>query len=174
RHRNRCSRIRDAAIGAEALQRESALSVADIRGKPIGLQLHALRHVLQPAVHRTAKNPEGDSAAPEMRGYREAIGARTDNCCVDHRLGETAPFENSMRRRACMPFRGLPAFMANLVPGRRRLVRRSCRQASGLVAPATPLYKPFQIRESLTINLSGPEREARISPHTSAAHLQKC
>src|SRR5271155_1490634 len=85
-HGNSHVGVLDSALRAKLLQSEFAVWVVDVRSKTVRFEHHALRHVCQPAVHRPAKNSEGDTATAEMRSHRKSVRTRADNHRFDHNL----------------------------------------------------------------------------------------
>src|SRR5579863_7739199 len=67
-HRYAGVRILNSPLGTKLPQSESFLRIVNVGGETIRLEHHALRHMVQPAVHRTAKNTEWNAPPPEMRG----------------------------------------------------------------------------------------------------------
>ena len=85
-HRNTGVRVLDAPLRAKLPQGESFLRIVNVGSEAIRLEHHALRHVVQPAVHGTAENAEWDAPLPEMRRNRESVRTRSNNHCLLHAL----------------------------------------------------------------------------------------
>ncbi len=62
---------------------EGRIRITEVGGEPFGLQQHAFGHVAPPALHRGAKDSKGHAALGEMRGYREAIGPRSNDDSIN-------------------------------------------------------------------------------------------
>src|SRR5579863_3577233 len=76
----------NSALLAEFFQREFRFRIVNVRGKSIGFEHHAFRHVREPAVHRPAENAEWNSAAPKMRGNRKSVRPCSNNHGFSHGL----------------------------------------------------------------------------------------
>src|SRR5215471_13626578 len=71
--------ILDALLCAKMRQGEGGLWVRKTRCEPIGLKEHALRHVVAPRIHGTAKDAVRDRNCPQMGGQRQAVRPSTDD-----------------------------------------------------------------------------------------------
>src|SRR5208282_4299749 len=72
-HREPRVGILDPPLRTELPQSERVLRIVDVRGKPVRFQHHALRHVIQPTVHRTTENAEWNAPTPEMCSDRKSV-----------------------------------------------------------------------------------------------------
>ncbi len=74
----------DPALGRpEVFEPVAAGRVGDGRGAGRGLQVHAGRHAVAPAVHRLAEDSDRDAVPGEVRGRGESVRPRADHRDVD-------------------------------------------------------------------------------------------
>ena len=87
----RCRRTRFPAQ-RKNFQGKLIVRIVDVRGKTIGLEQHAFRHVRSPTVHRTAKDAKRNTTTPEMCTDRESVGTCAYDCSIYHMFDEKTQF----------------------------------------------------------------------------------
>lgn len=75
---------RNALIRAVTLQCHFASRFGQVRRETFGLEQHALRHQVAPALHGSAEDPMFDAPRAQMCGNRQTIGTCANNSYVKH------------------------------------------------------------------------------------------
>src|ERR1700678_4384343 len=65
-HRDPSVGVLDSLLQTKLFEGKITPRIVDVRGEPVRFQHHALRHVIQPAVHRTAEDAKWNAPLTEM------------------------------------------------------------------------------------------------------------